>query len=84
MDWEDNERLEYLGDAVLDFLLAEYLFTRSRMPRKVSHTAALARRWSREALARLGSSWISSPNLLARARQAKTGDTERPATVLRV
>ncbi len=27
MDWEDNEQLEYLGDAVLDFLLAKYLFT---------------------------------------------------------
>jgi len=27
LDWEDNERLEYLGDAVLDFVLADYLYT---------------------------------------------------------
>jgi len=25
-DWEDNERLEWLGDAVLDFLLADHLY----------------------------------------------------------
>ena len=26
--WEDNERLEFLGDAVLDFMLADYLYQR--------------------------------------------------------
>ena len=33
---QSNERLEYLGDAILDFLVAEYLFKNFRNIRKGS------------------------------------------------
>jgi ribonuclease III len=63
---EDNERLEFLGDAVVDLLVAEYLFRRfPEMPEgemtalraalvREDGLAGFARQWQLDALLRLG------------------------------
>ena len=53
VDWEDNERLEYLGDAVLDFLLADYLFQKFPDAPEGELTALRAALVRRETLSRL-------------------------------
>ncbi len=81
VDWEDNERLEYLGDAVLDFLLAEYLFTAFPNASEGELTALRAALVRRETLARLARQLDIGPNLLMGHGEAETGGRERPATL---
>lgn len=81
VDWEDNERLEYLGDAVLDFLLAEYLFTTFPNAPEGELTALRAALVRRETLARLAQQLDVGANLLMGHGEAETGGRERPATL---
>ncbi len=81
VDWEDNERLEYLGDAVLDFLLAEYLFTTFPNASEGELTALRAALVRRETLARLAHQLKVGPNMLMGHGEAETGGRERPATL---
>jgi ribonuclease III len=81
VDWEDNERLEYLGDAVLDFLLAEYLFTTFPNAPEGELTALRAALVRRETLARLAHQLDMGSNMLMGHGEAETGGRERPATL---
>jgi ribonuclease-3 len=79
LDWDDNERLEYLGDAVLDFLLAEYLYRDLPAATEGTLTALRAALVRREALARFGERLALGPALLMGHGEAETGGRERPA-----
>jgi ribonuclease-3 len=81
LDWEDNERLEYLGDAVLDFLLAEYLFLRLPNAAEGELTAVRAALVRRETLARFGAQLGIGRALFVGHGEAATGGRERPVTL---
>jgi ribonuclease III len=79
LDWEDNERLEYLGDAVLDFLLAEHLFLKLPNAPEGELTALRAALVRRETLARFATELGIGPALLVGHGEAETGGRERQA-----
>lgn len=79
--WEDNERLEYLGDAVLDFLLAEYLFLAFPNASEGELTALRAALVRRETLARLAQKLTVGATLLMGHGEVETGGRERSATL---
>jgi ribonuclease-3 len=79
--WEDNERLEYLGDAVLDFMLAEYLFLHFPAASEGDLTALRAALVRREALARFAQALGLGDALLMGHGESETGGRERPATL---
>jgi ribonuclease III len=79
LDWEDNERLEYLGDAVLDFLLAEYLFLRLPNASEGELTALRAALVRRDTLARFAKELDIGSTLLVGHGEAESGGRERPA-----
>ena len=81
LDWEDNERLEYLGDAVLDFLLAEYLFHRFPNASEGELTALRAVLVRRDTLARLAAGLSLGQALFMGHGEVETGGRERPATL---
>lgn len=81
LDWEDNERQEYLGDAVLDFVLAEYLFLGFPAAPEGELTALRAALVRRETLARLAQRLGIGPALLMGHGEIETGGRERPATL---
>ncbi len=81
MDWEDNERLEYLGDAVLDFLLADYLFEKFPNAPEGELTALRAALVRRETLSRLASRLDIGNALLMGHGEVETGGRGRPATL---
>ncbi len=82
----NNERLEYLGDAVIDSIISDYLFHHYPEAREGFLTKARARIVSRETLNQLGismnldtlivsnlSSSVTPPNLFGNALEALTG-----------
>lgn len=76
-DIEDNERLEYLGDAILDFLTADMLFRRfPNMPEGelTRLRAALVRT---ESLAQLASEYHVGEAMFIGKGEANTGGRER-------
>ena len=78
---EDNERLEFLGDAVLDFFIGEYLYHRfpeMREGRLTSLRAALVRE---ETLARFARALHLGDYLLMGHGEAESGGRKRPATL---
>jgi ribonuclease-3 len=81
VDWEDNERLEYLGDAVLDFMLAEYLYTNFPNASEGELTGLRAALVRRETLARLARGLGIGPVMLMGHGEVETGGRERPATL---
>lgn len=81
LDWEDNERLEYLGDAVLDFVLAEYLFLAFPAAPEGELTALRAALVRRETLARLAQRLSIGPALFMGHGEIETGGRERAATL---
>jgi ribonuclease III len=81
LDWEDNERLEYLGDAVLDFVLAEYLYRGFPAAPEGELTAMRAALVRRETLARLARGLDIGPALFMGHGEVETGGRERAATL---
>jgi ribonuclease-3 len=81
VDWEDNERLEYLGDAVLDFLLADYLFQKFPDAPEGELTALRAALVRRETLSRLAARLDIGAALLMGHGEVETGGRGRPATL---
>jgi ribonuclease III len=81
VDWEDNERLEYLGDAVLDFLLADYLFEKFPNAPEGELTALRAALVRRETLSRLAARLDIGSSLLMGHGEVETGGRTRPATL---
>ena len=81
LDWDDNERLEYLGDAILDFLLAEFLFMRFPGAREGELTALRAALVRRETLSRLATRLGIGPAMFMGHGEVETGGRTRPATL---
>jgi ribonuclease III len=81
LDWEDNERLEYLGDAVLDFVLAEYLYRNFPAAPEGELTALRSALVRRETLARLSRSLDMGPVLFMGHGEVETGGRDRAATL---
>ena len=81
LDWEDNERQEYLGDAVLDFVLAEYLFLTFPAAPEGELTALRSALVRRETLARLAQKLNLGPALFMGHGEVETGGRERAATL---
>jgi ribonuclease-3 len=81
VDWDDNERLEYLGDAVLDLLLADYLFGTFPNAPEGELTALRAALVRRETLSRLAVRLDIGSALLMGHGEVDTGGRHRPATL---
>lgn len=78
---EDNERLEFLGDAVLDFVIGEFLYHRfPELPEGplTSLRSALVRR---DTLARFARQLSLGKYLLMGHGETESGGRERPATL---
>ena len=77
----DNERLEYLGDAVLDFIVAEHLYRRLPEISEGKLTGLRAALVRRETLAEVARRLRVGENLLMGRGEAESGGRERPATL---
>lgn len=75
----DNERLEFLGDAVLDFLTAEYLYNRFPEMAEGNLTSLRAALVKRETLAQFATACNLGPYLLMSRGEAESGGREREA-----
>jgi ribonuclease-3 len=75
----DNERLEFLGDAVLDFLTAKYLYNRFPEMAEGRLTSLRAALVKRETLAHFAVALNLGPYLLLSRGEAESGGRERQA-----
>jgi ribonuclease-3 len=78
---EDNERLEFLGDAVLDFLTGEHLYHRFPELREGPLTSIRSVLVRRATLARFARQWDLGRHLLMGHGEAESGGRNRPATL---
>jgi ribonuclease-3 len=78
---EDNERLEFLGDAVLGFVTGEYLYHRFPELAEGPLTNLRSALVRRESLARLARHFDLGRFLLMGAGEAASGGRARPATL---
>ncbi|MGD9144553.1 MAG: ribonuclease III, partial [Anaerolineae bacterium] len=78
---EDNERLEFLGDAVLDFVTGEYLYHRFPEMREGPLTSLRSVLVRRSTLARFAREWDLGRHLLMGHGEAESGGRNRPATL---
>jgi ribonuclease-3 len=78
---EDNERLEFLGDAVLGFVTGEYLYHRFPEMAEGPLTNLRSALVRRDSLAQLARQFEIGHSLLMGAGEASTGGQERPATL---
>jgi ribonuclease III len=81
LDWDDNERLEYLGDAVLDLLLGEHLYLSFPQAREGELTALRAALVRRSTLARFAEELELGEALFMGHGEIETGGRERAATL---
>jgi ribonuclease-3 len=81
LDWDDNERLEYLGDAVLDLLLGEHLYLSFPEAREGELTALRAALVRRSTLARFAEELGIGEALFMGHGEIETGGRERAATL---
>jgi ribonuclease-3 len=77
---DDNERMEYLGDAVLDFVLADYLYRALPDAKEGVLTALRAEMVRRETLSRFAQQLNLGEALLMGRGEIDTGGRERAAT----
>ncbi len=75
---QDNERLEYLGDAVLDFVVAEWLFREFPTLAEGDMTNLRARLVREDTLARLAQRINLGEHLLLGKGEAESGGRSRP------
>jgi ribonuclease III len=78
---EDNERLEFLGDAVLDFMTGEYLYHRFPELREGLLTSLRSVLVRRETLARFAQQVRLGEYLLMGHGEIESGGRHRPATL---
>ena len=78
---EDNERLEFLGDAVLDFVTGEYLYHRFPEMREGHLTSLRSVLVRRSTLARFAREWDLGRYLLMGHGEVESGGRNRPATL---
>jgi ribonuclease-3 len=79
--FEDNERLEFLGDAVLDFLTGEYLYHRFPELAEGPLTSLRSSLVRREALAQFAEQIGLGQHLLLGHGEDASGGRKRPATL---
>ena len=79
--FEDNERLEFLGDAVLDFVTGEYLYHRFPEQREGSLTSLRSVLVRRNTLADFARQWDLGRHLMMGHGEAETGGRNRSATL---
>lgn len=77
--FEDNERLEFLGDAVLDFVTGEYLYHRFPELAEGPLTSLRSSLVRRDTLARFAFRLDLGRHLLMGHGEAESGGRERPA-----
>lgn len=77
----DNERLEFLGDAVLDFIVGEYLYNRFPEMREGMLTNLRAALVREETLAAFALQLNLGHHLVMGRGEAESGGRERPATL---
>lgn len=77
----DNERLEFLGDAVLDFVVGEYLYNRFPEMREGSLTNLRAALVREETLAIFARQLRLGEHLLLGRGEADSGGRDRPAVL---
>ncbi len=82
--FEDNERLEFLGDAVLDFVTGEYLYHRFPEQREGSLTGLRSVLVRRNTLADFARKWDLGHYLMMGHGEAETGGRNRAATLCAV
>lgn len=78
---EDNERLEFLGDAVLDFVTGEYLYHRFPEMKEGPLTSLRSVLVRRSTLARFARECDLGRHLLMGHGEAESGGRNRPATL---
>lgn len=78
---EDNERLEFLGDAVLDFITGEYLYHRFPEMKEGPLTSLRSALVRRDTLARFARTLSLGRHLLMGHGEAESGGRHRPATL---
>ncbi len=78
---EDNERLEFLGDAVLDFLTGEYLYHRFPEMREGELTSLRSALVRRDTLAGFAAQLQLGQHLLMGHGEAESGGRTRAATL---
>jgi ribonuclease-3 len=79
--FEDNERLEFLGDAVLDFVTGEYLYHRFPEQAEGSLTGLRSVLVRRNTLADFAREWDLGHHLMMGHGEAETGGRNRAATL---
>ena len=79
--WEDNERLEFLGDAVLDFIVAEHLYHRFPEMSEGDLTAVRSHLVRRRTLATFARQIHLGDYLLMGAGEVRSGGRERDAVL---
>ena len=82
--YEDNERLEFLGDAVLDFLTGEYLYHHFPELAEGPLTSLRSALVRRDTLARFATRFDLGGSMLMGVGEMESGGRQRPATLCAV
>lgn len=80
-DWESNQRLEFLGDAVLDLVIGEILCERFVEQDEGALTPMRASLVSKRALAKVAQQWALGDHLFVGSGDERSGARERSATL---